>query len=74
MGAVQALGRDQRAATGDEVTDSDQLLFEWYCWWFASSEAPVKMPAALHIRTALTLQAQGFDVVPTGSMETGLQQ
>lgn len=45
------------------------LLFEWYCWWFASPDAPVKMPEALHIRTALALQELGMDVSPTGPME-----
>jgi hypothetical protein len=54
--------------------EASHLLFEWYCWWFASSDAPAKMPEALHIRTALALLEQGFDVAPTGSMEAGLQQ
>lgn len=43
---------------------ANDLLFEWYCWWFASSDAPAKMPEALHIRTALALQELGYDLSP----------
>lgn len=31
------------------------LLTEWYAWWFDNDAAPAKMPAALHIRTAMVL-------------------
>lgn len=39
-----------------------RLLNEWYRWWLNSDTAPVKMPEALHIRTAMALQALGYDV------------
>jgi len=41
-----------------------KLLHEWYRWWLDTNDAPAKMPKALHIRTAMALQALGFDVVP----------
>jgi len=43
-----------------------KLLNEWYVWWLATDSAPAKMPQALHIRTALALQALGFEVAPAG--------
>lgn len=50
----------------DEVPSD--LLYEWYCWWFAAPDAPAKMPEALHIRTALALQELGYEVSPAGDL------
>lgn len=32
------------------------LLQEWFAWWEANDEVPVKMPDALHVRTAMALK------------------
>lgn len=46
--------------------DPYALLMEWLRWWKEDPEAPVKMPNALHVRTAMALlvhaQAVGGDL------------
>jgi hypothetical protein len=49
----------------DEKASLD-LLAQWYAWWFASDEAPPKMPDALHIKTALFLMENGYSPLPPG--------
>lgn len=41
--------------------DAVKLLREWYDWWWATEEAPAKMPDALHIRTATFFLLRGDD-------------
>lgn len=36
--------------------NADDLLRAWYRWWEEDDRAPVKMPYALHVRTALYLR------------------
>lgn len=31
------------------------LLAEWFAWWASATEVPAKMPASLHVRTAVWL-------------------
>lgn len=41
--------------------DALALLAEWFAWWEDSDEAPAKLPGALHVRTALLLNAEAED-------------
>lgn len=38
-----------------------ELLAQWYDWWRNTDEAPVKMPDALHVRTAMALMMHEVD-------------
>jgi hypothetical protein len=39
----------------DDAASLRELLTEWLRWWANDEDAPVKMPNALHVRTALAL-------------------
>lgn len=45
---------------------AELLLLEWLVWWRDSDESPAKMPAALHVRTAVWLimqaESEGADI------------
>ncbi|MGH7792058.1 MAG: hypothetical protein ACREOB_07045 [Thermodesulfobacteriota bacterium] len=42
------------------MTKSEELLREWYDWWYNDPTAPVKMPDALHVRTAVYFVKEGI--------------
>jgi hypothetical protein len=49
----------KRAQAVAELGDPIDLLLEWYQWWERTLGTPVKLPRALHIRTALLLVNNG---------------
>lgn len=44
------------------MSESDDLLQEWYMWWRETEVAPPKMPDGLHIRTAVYLKMKELEV------------
>lgn len=57
--ALHALEAGQTAiGDPDAMEDPERLLLEWFRWWRSDPEAPVKMPEALHVRTAAYLTAK----------------
>jgi len=34
----------------------EELLREWLNWWLMTDDLPVKLPNALHVRTAVALK------------------
>jgi hypothetical protein len=54
------MGQSPSPDSGDEILvsitgDADSLLREWFDWWTKDADAPVKLPNALHVRTAMYL-------------------
>jgi hypothetical protein len=48
---------EKASAKISEVTGTaESLLREWYTWWKETPDAPVSMPGALHVRTALLIE------------------
>jgi len=43
---------DLKIEVTDEFTAAEKLLAEWFNVWLESDELPVKLTAALHVRTA----------------------
>lgn len=46
-------GLDKMFPAPQEPTEAEVLLREWASWWLETEDAPVKMPDALHVRTAI---------------------
>lgn len=46
-------GADQMFPLSKHMTEAEELLRDWAQWWLESDDAPVKMPKALHVRTAV---------------------
>lgn len=42
----------------EPLGSAESLLAEWFAWWRDTDELPVKLPDALHVRTALFLEAE----------------
>jgi hypothetical protein len=47
-----------RSAFDQALDETDGLLHEWMDWWSEDCSAPVKMPNALHVRTAMYLRVR----------------
>ena len=45
----------------DDLDSLEHLLYEWFAWWANNDDAPVKMPGALHLRTAVTLKTLAME-------------
>jgi len=50
-----------------QLTEAEQLLFEWYKWWWNFEDAPTKIGAGLHIRTAIYFTEKKYAQSPSTS-------
>lgn len=52
--------------TAEQDHELLELLTEWMTYWHEQDHMPAKMPAALHVRTAVALTTRGRPVPGTG--------